>query len=51
MIHNHYKIIKLQQNLENHRPKNKTAPRINKKTIVLFTNNINNTKSPLKGEN
>jgi hypothetical protein len=51
MIHDHYTIIKLQQNPKNHRPKNKTAPTFNKKTIVLFQNKINCTKSPLKGGN
>jgi hypothetical protein len=36
------------KNPKNHRPKNKTAPTFNKKTIFLFQNKINNTKSPLK---
>jgi hypothetical protein len=50
MIHDHYIIIKLQQNVKNHRPKNKIAPSINKKQFFYFKK-INNTKSPLKGEN
>jgi hypothetical protein len=46
MIHDNYTIIKLQQNPKNPKPKNKTAPTFNKKTIFLFQNKINNTKSP-----
>jgi len=46
MIHDHYIIIKLQQNLENPRPINKTAPTFNK--FFLFQKI--KIKSPLKGE-
>jgi hypothetical protein len=50
MIHDHYIIIKLQQNPKNHRPKNKTAPTFNKKSLFFFKKNFKK-KSPLKGEN
>jgi len=36
MIHDHYTIIKLQQNSKNHRPQNKIAPTFNKKSLFFF---------------
>jgi hypothetical protein len=50
MIHDHYIIIKLQQNSKNHRLENKTAPTFNKKNHFSFYK-IKNRKSPLKCEN
>ncbi len=51
MIHDHYIIIKLQQNPKNHRPKNKTAPTFNKKSLFFFKIKSTIKNSPLKCEN